>query len=94
MGRLPTRKTITALISDLSKPKILYASSNDGVFKSEDAGETWQTMNAGLSDTRVVALGMHPTQPSRLYAATADGTIFRSTDGAATWQRKGQLPSK
>ena len=50
MGRLPTKKTITALISDLSKPQILYASSADGVFKSEDAGDSWQIMSTGLSD--------------------------------------------
>ena len=94
MGRLPTRKTITALISDLSKPQILYASSADGVFKSEDAGDSWQTMNTGLSDAKVAALALHPTQPSHLYAVTADGTIFRSIDSAASWKRQGQLPSK
>lgn len=92
MGRVPTKKTITALVSDLSNPQILYASSGDGVFKSQDAGQSWQTMNTGLNETAVVALTLHPTQPLRLYAATASGQIFRSTDGAATWQHQGQLP--
>ena len=94
MGRLPTTKTITALVSDVSNPQILYASSGDGVFKSTDAGKSWQTMNTGLRDTGIVALVLHPTQPWRLYAATASGAIFRSTDGAATWQRQGQLPGE
>ena len=94
MGRLPTKKTVTALISGLSNPQILYASSSDGVFKSQDAGKGWQTMNTGLSDTKIAALALHPTQPSRLYAVTANGTVFRSTDGAATWQRQGQLPAE
>ena len=91
MGSLPTKKTITTLVSDLSNPKILYASSGDGVLKSPDAGASWQTMNTGLSETEIVAVALHPTQPSRLYAVTANGVIFRSTDGAATWQRQGQL---
>lgn len=94
MGRLPTKKTITALVSDLAKPQILYASSADGVLKSQDAGATWQTMTTGLSDTQIAALALHPTQPVRLYAVTAHGTVFRSTDGAATWQRQGQLPTE
>lgn len=94
MGRLPTRKTITALISDLSNPQTLYASSADGVFKSQDAGQSWQTMNTGLSDLNIAALALHLTQPSRLYAATANGIVFRSTDGAATWQHQGQLPTE
>ena len=92
MGRVPTQKTITALISDLSTPQTLYASSGDGVFKSEDAGDTWQAMTTGLSETSVTAVALHPTQPSRVYALTANGVVFRSTDGAATWQRQGQLP--
>ncbi len=94
MGRLPTKNTITALVSDLSNPQTLYASSAGGVFKSQDAGATWQTLNTGLSDIRIVALALHPTQPSRLYAVTASGTVFRSTNGAATWEHQGQLPSK
>ena len=94
MGSLPTKKTITALISDLSNPKMLYASSGDGVLKSQDAGASWQTMNTGLSETEIVALALHPTQPSRLYAVTVHGVIFRSTDSAATWQRQGQLPAQ
>ena len=94
MGRVPTKKTISGLISDLSNPQILYASSGDGVFKSEDAGNTWQAMNSGLSETHVAAVALHPTQPSRVYALTVSGAVFRSTDGAATWQRQGQLPSE
>ena len=94
MCRLPTKKTITALISDLSKPQILYASSSDGVFKSQNAGVSWQTMNNGLSDTKIAALALHLTQPLHLYAVTANGTVFRSTDSAARWRRQGQLPSE
>ena len=94
VGRLPTRKTITALISDLSNPQILYATSADGVFKSQNAGVTWQTISTGLWDINIAALALHPTQPSRVYVVTASGTVFRSTDGAGTWQRQGQLPTE
>lgn len=94
MGSLPTKNTITALVSDLSNPQVLYATSADGVFKSANAGDSWQTMNTGLSDATIAALAVHATQPSRLYVVTASGTVFRSGDGAATWQRQGQLPTQ
>ena len=94
MGRLPTRKTITSLVSDLSNPRTLYASSGDGVFKSTDAGASWQTMNTGLPDTRIVSVTIHPTQPSRLYAVAVSGQVFRSANGAANWQLQGQLPAE
>ncbi len=92
MGRLPTRKTITSLVSDLSNPRTLYASSGDGVFKSTDAGASWQTMNTGLPDTRIVSVTIHPMKPSRLYAVASSGQVFRSANGAANWQLQGQLP--
>jgi photosystem II stability/assembly factor-like uncharacterized protein len=94
VGSLPTKKTITALVSDLAHPQTLYASSADGVLKSQDAGKSWQLMNTGLSETPIAALALHPTQPARLYAVTDKGVLFRSTDGAATWQRQGQLPAQ
>ena len=94
MGRLPTQKTITAVVSDPAHPQTLYASSGDGVLKSQDAGKHWHVMHTGLPATGIVALALHPVQSAHLYAATADGEILRSTDGAATWQRQGQLPAE
>jgi photosystem II stability/assembly factor-like uncharacterized protein len=94
VGSLPTRKTITALVSDPTNPQLLYASSGDGVFKSPDAGISWQPMHTGLRETQIVALAINPAQPTHLYAASASGQIFRSTDGAATWQRQGQVPTE
>jgi photosystem II stability/assembly factor-like uncharacterized protein len=79
------------LVSDLSNPQILYAASADGVFKSQNAGESWQTMNTGLLQASIAALALHRAQSSRLYAVATDGNVFRSTDGAATWQRQGHL---
>jgi photosystem II stability/assembly factor-like uncharacterized protein len=94
MGSLPTKKMITSLVSDLSNPKILYASSADGVFKSTDAGDSWQAMHMGLSNTGVAALALHLKHSAHLYAATADGQLFRSTDGAVTWTYQGRLPAE
>ncbi len=94
MGRLPTKKTITSLVSDLSNSRILYASSGDGVYKSIYAGASWQTMNTGLPDTRIASVTIHPTQPSRLYAVAASGQVFRSTNCAANWQFQGKLPAQ
>lgn len=65
-----------------------------GVFKSEDAGETWRHM--GLGDSHHIArILVHPTDPDVVYVAAMghlfsrneERGLFRSTDGGATWEK-------
>jgi hypothetical protein len=70
-----------------------------GVLKSIDGGANWEPVNTGLDDLYVGSLRMHPTNPQILLAATGnnacsgqyEGTLrsglFRTTDGAASWQK-------
>ncbi len=69
-------------------------SIGNGIYKSTDAGRTWQHM--GLEKTgRIGRLAIHPTNPDIVYAA-AMGTsygpqeergVFRTVDGGASWGR-------
>jgi photosystem II stability/assembly factor-like uncharacterized protein len=67
----------------------VYAASTGGLFRSDDAGRTWQAAGAGIGAGAISALTLHPRAPDTLYAAAADGTLFRSDDAGATWQRIG-----
>jgi photosystem II stability/assembly factor-like uncharacterized protein len=69
-------------------------SHGDGVYKSTDAGKTWQHL--GLEDTRQIgSVRVHPQNPDLVYVAAlghAHGPnkergIFRSSDGGKTWQQ-------
>ena len=62
-----------------------------GVVWSNDGGETWKAPNTGL--TNVYALGIHPTNPSTLYAASSLGRVFKSTNGAMDWTFGTGLPT-
>jgi photosystem II stability/assembly factor-like uncharacterized protein len=66
----------------------------DGVFKSTDAGRTWQHM--GLRETRHIArIAIHPTNPDIVYIAAVghlfgpneERGVFRTVDGGATWEK-------
>ncbi len=66
----------------------------DGVYKSTDAGETWE--NVGLRDTQAIArVRVHPTDPDIVFVAALghpygpneERGIFRSRDGGATWDK-------
>ena len=69
-------------------------SVGDGIYKSTDAGKTWQHL--GLRDgQQIPALVVDPRDPNRLFAAVMghpygpneERGIYRSTDGGATWKK-------
>ena len=79
-------RDVTALAVDPSTPATLYAGTiKGGVFKSTNGGNSWTTINSGLTSTFVFALAIDPSTPATLYAGTSGG-VFKSTNGGTTWQ--------
>jgi photosystem II stability/assembly factor-like uncharacterized protein len=65
-----------------------------GVYKSSDAGKTWQHM--GLADTYTIPrILIHPNNPDIVYVAAsghewtsnAERGVYKTTDGGKTWQK-------
>jgi photosystem II stability/assembly factor-like uncharacterized protein len=97
--------SIGAIAVAPSDPKILYVGTGeadirntaipgDGVFKSTDAGQTWQSV--GLRDTHSIsAIVVSPKDPNVVYIAAmghvfgpnSDRGIFKSTDGGRSWNK-------
>jgi photosystem II stability/assembly factor-like uncharacterized protein len=59
----------------------------DGIYRSDDGGEHWDTVNAGLLDLTVLALACPPGfERDRIgFAATASG-LYRTTNGGKAWR--------
>lgn len=96
---------VGALAISPSDPNVLYAgmgescirgnvSHGDGVYLSQDGGETWQ--HRGLQATRHIArVRIHPTDPDVVYVAAlghafgphSERGVFRSRDGGLTWTK-------
>jgi photosystem II stability/assembly factor-like uncharacterized protein len=88
-----------------SDPNVIYVgggektvrgnvSSGYGVWKSEDAGKTWQV--AGLPKSRHIShLRIDPKDPNTVYAAvmgniykdTQERGVYKTTDGGKTWKK-------
>jgi photosystem II stability/assembly factor-like uncharacterized protein len=65
-----------------------------GVYKSIDAGKTWQHM--GLADTYTIPrIVIHPTAPDVVYVAAsghewtdnAERGVYKTTDGGTSWEK-------
>ncbi|MGH7524337.1 MAG: WD40/YVTN/BNR-like repeat-containing protein [Gemmatimonadales bacterium] len=99
-------QSIGALATAPSNPRIVWAGTGeawairdadvmgDGVYKSTDAGTTWQHM--GLAETgRIGKIVIHPTNPNIVYVCAlgrATGPqqergVYRTLDAGNTWTR-------
>jgi photosystem II stability/assembly factor-like uncharacterized protein len=72
----------------------VMTSSGDGLYKSTDAGKTWQ--HAGLDKTMHISdVIIHPTNPDIVYVAaqgnqygpTEERGVYKSVDGGETWRK-------
>jgi photosystem II stability/assembly factor-like uncharacterized protein len=103
-GQIPTGSIGAIDVSD-SNPNVVYAGTGSeairsnvilgrGVFKSIDAGKTWQSV--GLKDVgQIGQLKIHPKNPDIAYVAAVGNPfgwgpergVFRTRDGGKTWQK-------
>ncbi|UCE19885.1 MAG: hypothetical protein JSV84_05960 [Gemmatimonadota bacterium] len=67
--------------------RIYLGSSHEGLFLSEDGGQSWMNSGDGLEDPgRIYTIVISPHNPDMVYVGTSEG-IFRSSDGGQTWDR-------
>ncbi len=88
-------------------PDLLYQQNHCGMYRSDDGGRNWQSIEAGLPSTFGFPAMVHPRDPDTLYLLPLNGdqagryvpdgsaAVWRTRDGGSTWQdfRKG-LPQK
>lgn len=82
----------TALAVDPLNPKTVYAGTPNGVYRSDDAGESFSRTNSG--ETVANGFVLLRTSPPTLCVSGRESGVLCSTNGGASWrpQRSG-LPS-
>lgn len=66
-------------------PDILYVATNDYIYKTRDAGQTWTNLSKGMSHSRVISMAIDPAYPATVYAGTKGDAVFKSYDGGQRW---------
>lgn len=65
-----------------SNPAVVYIGTTMGVYKSSDAGETWDLLLTGM----YAGIAVHPEDSQTVYLGEVErGKIHKSTDGGSTW---------
>jgi photosystem II stability/assembly factor-like uncharacterized protein len=71
-----------------SDPDIWYTAGEDVIYRSDDAGQTWQKFELKTPDRgsgMPIDLQVDPRDPYRIFVNNYGGSNFVSTDGGATW---------
>lgn len=97
----PFRGGRTRAVSGVaSRPDTFYVGAVDGgVWKTDDAGRTWQPMFEGQSTQSIGAIAVAPSNPDIVYVGSGEGLhrpdlsvgdgVYRSADGGRTWRHLG-----
>jgi len=97
----PFRGGRTVAIAGIpDQPSVYYmAAVNGGIWKTDDAGRTWQPIFDGESSGSVGALALAPSNPEIIYAGSGEGLqrpdlavgngMYKSSDGGKTWKHLG-----
>ena len=86
MAGLPAG-SVTRVLVDPEHSERLYALvEGQGIYRSEDQGDTWQRVAAGLPEAASTTVAFDARTPSRLYAGIADQGVFVTADRGETWK--------
>ncbi len=88
-------------------PQRLYQQNHCGMYRSEDGGRNWESIEAGLPSTFGFPAAAHPRDPDTVYLLPLNGDIagryvpdgkaavWRTSDRGNTWQAlRNGLPQK
>lgn len=90
MEEKSTPNVFLCLAADPENPGRLYGGTfDDGLFISDDSGDTWEKAGSGITHGRVMSLAISPLETKNgyrvIWAGTEPSGLFRSEDGGRTW---------
>ena len=77
-----------ALLAAPRPPGVVYAGTDLGLYRSDDAGGTWRLLDTPMSGSMVWSMAIDPVDPAVMFAGTGTPSkpgIYRTTDEGKTW---------
>jgi len=76
---------VRALIAHPVVPAVLYAGTEQGLYRSDDGAESWRKLPAPLDGLQVWSLWHSSNKPDRLLVGTCPPGLVRTEDAGQTW---------
>ena len=76
-----------SLVVDPRDPNAILAGTNEGVYRSDDNGASFERIDSPLNDFDVFSMTIDPTEPSTVFAGCRPGAVFRSRDDGQHWEK-------
>jgi len=85
------------MVMAAGEPNLLYQQNHCGMYRSHDAGQTWQEISEGLPSTFGFPMAAHPRDPKTAYVIPLNGdgkgrfmpeanaAVWRTRDGGDNW---------
>ncbi len=83
------RKDIREIVVDPQNADIVYISTENGILKSTNAGDSWKELSLPTEPAPAYALAVDPSNPARILVGIDRDSIYMSEDGGNTWKNSG-----
>jgi len=89
-------KPTQCVAADLLRPERVFCGTfGEGLWKSDDAGQTWEPVGEGISHPEIMAVAVSRTErigsEGVVWAGTEPSKLFRSENGGRTWTERPTL---
>jgi photosystem II stability/assembly factor-like uncharacterized protein len=81
---------VRMLRSDARNPRVVFAGTDFGLYRSDDGGTTWRLLDNPMKGSMVWSIAIDPRDPAVIFAGVGTPStpgIFRSTDGGKSFTR-------
>jgi len=75
----------------MAREGVILAGTKDGIFRSDDGGESWDDASSGLAIRHIRWLAFNPAISDSEFAGTEPAGIFVSGDGGGQWNDRPEV---
>lgn len=75
-----------SVTSVIAREGVILAGTQDGIFRSEDEGQSWEETSNGLTARHVRWMAYHPDVSNLEFAGAEPANIFLSNNGGNSWR--------